>query len=142
MEKGALWRRVVVAKYMTDSMDWISRSVNSPCGVSVWRGIMKRKDWFLSHVQFRSGDGSSIRFWRNSWAGASSLEMDFPEIFAFAMDKEGTVLSHRCGEVGRHSWNLKLRHPLNDWEMAPIYSLLFRIDQVSFNSEGEANHRV
>lgn len=43
-KKGALWRRVVAAKYGTDSMDWNCLPVNSPYGVSVWRGFMKRNE--------------------------------------------------------------------------------------------------
>lgn len=35
VEKGTLWRRVVAAKYGTDTMDWNSYPVTSPYGVCV-----------------------------------------------------------------------------------------------------------
>lgn len=139
VEKVALWRRVVAAKYVTDSMDSNSCPISSPYGVSVWRGILKRMDWFLKQIQFRLGDGSFIRFWKDIWAGFASLKVEFLTLFAFARDKDGSVLSHRSGLADRYAWNLKLRRPLNDWEIAHMTALLHRIDQVSFGMEGESD---
>lgn len=103
---------------------------------------MKRMDWFLKQIQFRPGDGSPIRFWKDLWVGSASLEAEFPTLFALARDKDGSVLSHRSGSEDRSAWNLKLRHLLNDWEIAPMTALLHRIDQVSFGMEGESDYRV
>lgn len=97
-------------------------------------------DWFLKQIQLRPGDGSSIRFWKDIWAGSTSLEADFPALFALARDKDGSVLSHRSGLENKYAWNLKLCRPLNDWVMAPMTVL--RIDQVSFGLEGDADYRV
>lgn len=68
--------------------------------------------------------------------------MDFPAIFSLAIDRDGSIISYRSGEGGSHAWNLKLCCPLNDWEMAPISSLLMHIDWVGFGSEGEVDYHI
>lgn len=39
-------------------------------------------DWVVASVLKKLGDGSSIRFWKDTWFGDCSLEQLFPRLFS------------------------------------------------------------
>jgi hypothetical protein len=61
-ERGALWRRVVDAKYDSLSGGWCSKEVGGSYGVGVWKCIRRGWAGFVTHVRYEVGDGSQFCF--------------------------------------------------------------------------------
>ncbi len=46
-----------------------------------WQGVLKTKAIFRCGMNVQIGDGSSVSFWDDRWAGQSALSSLFPNIF-------------------------------------------------------------
>jgi hypothetical protein len=60
IEREALWRKVVMAKYGTMDGGWMSKVPTRPHGVGLWKSICARWDNFCKLLKFEVGDGSLI----------------------------------------------------------------------------------
>ena len=63
----------------------------SPYGCSVWKGISARWPDFSRDLSFTIGDGKSVYFWKDRWAGSSPLALVFPSLFSKARSKDDSV---------------------------------------------------
>jgi hypothetical protein len=65
MEREALWRLVIEAKYEILGGGWCSKEVMRTYGVGVWKHIRRRWDKFSNFVCFEVGVGSKVSFWHD-----------------------------------------------------------------------------
>lgn len=56
-----------------------------------WRGVLTSAEPLKSHIGFRLGNGSSIRFWEDCWCGEWNLKTRYPELYDIASDRGGCV---------------------------------------------------
>lgn len=95
VESEALWRRIVEEKYGVSDVEWLSKQPTGAYGFSVWKGVMKRKDFFLQNFQFKVNNGVKTRFWGDRWILDDALSNIFPHLYAAARSKFSTV-AHVC----------------------------------------------
>ena len=65
--------------------------MKGPNGVCLWKRIRKGCDTFYHFVNFKVGDDSSIKFWRDPWCGVLPLKDNFPELYGFACNRDASV---------------------------------------------------
>lgn len=63
-ERGALWRRLVAAKYGEEGYGWRSGEPGG-LGCSMWRDIYKGIESFFNHIRFKTNNGESVKFWQD-----------------------------------------------------------------------------
>lgn len=112
-ESEALWRRIVEEKYGTDGLDWLSKQPKGTYGVSVWRGIMQRKEFFLQNFKFKVNNGHKTRFWEDRWLLDDPLCNVFPHLYAASRFKSQSVATVCSGTLSDLFENLKLPRRLS-----------------------------
>uniref|UniRef100_A0A453KGF6 Reverse transcriptase zinc-binding domain-containing protein n=1 Tax=Aegilops tauschii subsp. strangulata TaxID=200361 RepID=A0A453KGF6_AEGTS len=64
-----------------------ARPTDSP----FWKGLMKTKVTFFHHVKFLIGNGTSTRFWEDTWLGETPLALQYPSLYNIVQRKEDYV---------------------------------------------------
>ena len=120
MERDALWRKVIEAKYGDGGSGWCTKMVLGTNGVSVQKSI--RSGWldFSKFLCFDAGDGTRVKFWEAEWCRDCSLKVAFPELYSISRNKEFLVLEVMQFSDGWLHWNILFRCPPQDWEEASI----------------------
>uniref|UniRef100_A0A2N9G874 Reverse transcriptase domain-containing protein n=1 Tax=Fagus sylvatica TaxID=28930 RepID=A0A2N9G874_FAGSY len=91
LERDALWRRVVEAKYGSLWGGWCSKEVKGSYGLCLWKSIRKEWETFSNHLYMQVGDGVRIRFWQDRWRGEEPLRLTFPKLFSIAREKDASI---------------------------------------------------
>lgn len=69
---------------------------------------------------FEVGDGNQVKFWEDVWCGERSLKMEFPDVFALAVDPHARVAADFSIQGGEIVWSPVLRCNLFDWEIPRV----------------------
>lgn len=88
LEKDALWRRAIAAKFGTNRMGWFTGGAMRSHGRSMWKNIDGQKGNFQNCIVWKAGKGNEIRFWLDPWLEWGLLCKQFPQIFSIVPDKE------------------------------------------------------
>ncbi|WMV09233.1 hypothetical protein MTR67_002618 [Solanum verrucosum] len=113
-----LWSRVIKSKYGEED-NWVSKEVNTPYGISLWRTIRRYWPFLKNHSHIRVVNGNKTRFWKDKWIGIRSLIGMFPDLFVVALDQHKTVAEMWT----QQGWDLRFRRMLNDWEIPRLAEL-------------------
>ncbi|KAA3463550.1 Retrovirus-related Pol polyprotein LINE-1 [Gossypium australe] len=124
IEKEALWRKVILAKYESNVQQWRFKATYQKDMSAVWRGIVENaKDaevskWVRSESFFwKIGNGKSTLFWWDIWCGNRPLKVLFPRLFRLAKNKVSTVVdSLNYSGNGSVNWGDWFSRPLLDRE--------------------------
>ena len=124
MEREALWRQVVLAKYGSMKGDWMSSIPNGPYGVGLWKFI--RGGWvkFSKFLKFEVGNGTRIQFWDDVWCCKEPLKDMFPDFYCIACVKEATVTEHIQLRDAAVTWEVNFTRLAQDWELESFSSFL------------------
>jgi hypothetical protein len=79
--EGALWRRVIDAKYNTKNLNILSCHDIQPS--TFWKGVMWASRAVSVGYKWKVGDGRSIKFWEDIWFGNSPLVPNFGTFTSF-----------------------------------------------------------
>ena len=125
-ENQAYWKEVISAKYEGEDY-WMTKTVTTPYGVSVWRSIRYLWHEFKKKYKDQSGKWERTNLWMDVWHEAGRLENLFPDT--------STLVSHQHKSIAGHwspqGWNFIFRGRLNDREI--------QIDADSYNTIGPLN---
>ena len=91
VEREALWRQVICAKYGKEEGGWRSRVVRDNFGVGLWKAIRRGWDVLGDNLVYSVGNSRRVSFWKDKWCGDDPLCTSFPSLFAISLDKEAWV---------------------------------------------------
>ena len=126
VEREALWRQVICAKYGEEEGGWRSCVVRGSFGVGLWKAIRRVWDVIGDNMVYSVGNGRRVRFWKDKWCGDNPLCTSFSSLFAIPLAKEAwveDVWSHSGGGV----WAPRFSRRLNDWEVFDVERFLLRL---------------
>jgi hypothetical protein len=81
-------------------------------------------DSFSSHLTFKVGDGSRVRFWLDAWCGDQPLRDRFPELFRLARMPNASVADHLQISGSSHHWDIAFSRQVQDWELETVTALM------------------
>jgi len=80
MEREALWRLLIKAKYESMRGGWCSKKVMGAYRVGVWKHNSRGWYKFSNFVRFEVGVGSKVSFWHDHWCGDRLLKLFYPAL--------------------------------------------------------------
>lgn len=122
-EKQMLWGKVIEAKY-EDESKWMTKEINTPYGVQLWRAIRGLWEEFKVNTKIKGNNGEKTAFWKDDWHGAGNLSQLFPDIHNLVMHQQSTIAELWSPE----GWNFTFRRQLNDWEVQRAAEFFGTID--------------
>lgn len=90
-ERDSFSRRVIRAKFGTDSNRWYTRTSSRSPSVSLWRKIGIGRDEFQDEIAWEVKARQDVRFWLEEWMEGGVLRQQFPKIYSFACNKKATT---------------------------------------------------
>ena len=114
MEREALWRQVISAKYGEEEGGWRSYVARGSYGVGLWKPIRRGWDVLGDNLVYSVGNGRRVRFWKEmirDFGRTSGVEMIrcvllflpyllYPWIRRLGWQICGAILEGECGLLG------------------------------------------
>lgn len=122
-EKDAFWRKGVASKFGSTNFDRETKAPKGAAGCGVWKGIYKQLNTYKANCILQVGDGTSVLFWEDHWAGAASFSTSFPLVYAIASTKNWTVKNCAARLEQGGAWNLGLDRRLTEQQIAEVCAL-------------------
>ncbi|WMV10595.1 hypothetical protein MTR67_003980 [Solanum verrucosum] len=129
-EPQAYWSKVIKIKYGEEDR-WMTKEVNTPYGVSVWRSIRVLWPFMKKHTNVKVGNGHKSSFWKDNWLRSDSLKHLFPDLAVMAVQPEVSV-SDTWTQQG---WNIHFRRNFNDWEIDSVIEFFRMLEEFKGTSE-------
>ncbi|GJR21605.1 RNA-directed DNA polymerase, eukaryota, reverse transcriptase zinc-binding domain protein [Tanacetum coccineum] len=138
--------------YSSDLWARVIKNIYGPCGGindtpgnhlshSTWGGILssikriKQKGIdLLSYCVRKIGDGTSTRFWEDTWCGDQPLKITFPRIYQLDTDKDCFIINRISLQDLCSSFR---RQPRGGAEMAQFLKLQAKIENVVLSDQGD-----
>ena len=137
MERDALWRQVVAAKYDNSWGGWCAKEVKDSYGVSLWKSIHRGWPLFSNHLFYLVGNGSPVKFWHDRWCGVMPLKEAYPELFSIALDRNVSVANLMSHINGMFHWDVIFTQSVQDWELESIPSFMDLLYSNPMQGKGE-----
>ena len=84
-----MWAQILRNKYLQTKT--LSQVVVRPTDSPFWKGLMKVKQSLFNRTRFVIGNGTSTRFWEDTWLGESPLAIQYPSLYWIAQRREVSV---------------------------------------------------
>lgn len=104
LERVSFWRRVLIAKYVLDDQEWITKIYGESHWVGLWWLISLGSDYFRTRILIKVGDGRKTSLWTDWWCGDVVLKDMFPDLFVLARNKGAALAEYWRG--GLADWLL------------------------------------
>ncbi|KAH1084275.1 hypothetical protein J1N35_024036 [Gossypium stocksii] len=136
VDKKALWRKVILAKYGTKTKLWRYGANDLKEMSTVWRGIVEnsldeRVSRWVGDKDFywKLGNGKTVLFLEDQWCGDGPLNLDFPRLFRLAKFKSSSVLCYSSNNgFSNTNWENLFVRPLLDREKVLLVHLIERVN--------------
>ena len=79
IETEATWPQLLRNKYVHSKT--LSQVIVRPTDSPFWKGLMRVKSLFFNRTWFIVGNGTTTRFWENTWLGDTSLALQYPSLY-------------------------------------------------------------
>jgi hypothetical protein len=118
------WQSLLCNKYLrTKTLTQVSAKPNDS---HFWRCLMHIKDEVLSKGSFIIKDGTSTRFWEDTWLGDKPLKDTYPSVYHIAQDRK-VMISKVMSSV---PLNISFRRSLVDNNLRQWLRLVARVSNV------------
>lgn len=146
-EKGALWRKIICAKYKMNSNLWLpSMDINRHVSV-FWKDIIQIESKkpsvfskFKDNISLSIGDGKSIRFWTDEWVDGKKLSNLFPGIFRVIINTEESIAEVWQRKEEQFNWEFDFRRNLFIWEAEELESMVNLLNCMQINFQQSPDH--
>jgi hypothetical protein len=108
------WQQLIRNKYLGSKT--ITQITKQPGDSQFWRGLMNVKEEFFSFGSFQLQDERLIKFWEDSWLGATTLKEQYRNIYNIVRRKDATlpeILGSRPFNI--FFWRSLVAGNLQDW---------------------------
>uniref|UniRef100_A0A452Z2S4 Reverse transcriptase zinc-binding domain-containing protein n=1 Tax=Aegilops tauschii subsp. strangulata TaxID=200361 RepID=A0A452Z2S4_AEGTS len=85
------WAQILRNKYLQSKT--LSQVTVRPMDSPFWKGLMRVKSVFLNWTKFIVGNGTSTRFWEDTWLGDTPLALQYPSLYSIVQRRDATVES-------------------------------------------------
>ena len=79
IETEATWPQLLRNKYVHSKT--LSQVIMRPTDSPFWKGLMRVKSLFFNRTWLIVGNGTTTRFWENTWLGDTSLALQYPSLY-------------------------------------------------------------
>ena len=79
IETEATWPQLLRNKCVHPKT--LSQVIVRPTDSPFWKGLMRVKSLFFNRTWFIVGNGTTTRFWENTWLGDTSLALQYPSLY-------------------------------------------------------------
>lgn len=88
-ETEGMWIQILRNKYLNSRT--LAQATIRPNDSPFWKGLMRTKINFFQRVKFIVGDGTSTRFWEDTWLGDTPLALQYPMLYNITQRKQDYV---------------------------------------------------
>ena len=112
VETDTTWAQILRNKYLQSKT--LAQVTVRPTDLPFWKGLMKVKSFFFHRTKFIVGNGTSTRFWEDTWLGETPLAIQYPSLYNIAQRRAAYVAT----VLKSTPLNIQFRRTLvgNRWE--------------------------
>ena len=112
VETEATWAQILRNKYLHSKT--LSQVTVRPTDSPFWKGLMRVKSVFFNRTKFVVGNGTSTRFWEDTWLGETPLALQYPSLYNIVQRRDAYVAT----VLQSNPLNIQFRRTLvgNCWE--------------------------
>lgn len=88
-ESKGMWAQILRNKYLHSKT--LAQVTVRPNDSPFWKGLMRVKETFFHRVKFIVRDGTTTRFWEDTWLGNTPLALQYPSLYHTAQCKEDYI---------------------------------------------------
>ena len=89
LEMDATWAQILRNKYLQSKT--LSQVIVRPTDSPFWKGLMRVKVAFFNRTKFVVGNGTSTRFWEDTWLGETPLTIQYPSLYNIVQRRDAYV---------------------------------------------------
>lgn len=78
-ETDGMWAQILRNKYLQTKT--LAQVTVRPNDSPFWKGLMRTKDTFFRRAKFVVGNGTTTRFWEDTWLGEMPLALQYPSLY-------------------------------------------------------------
>lgn len=133
-----MWAKIVHEKYGDPNSIWKTKVPKDSYGVSIWRHINSVADMLFGFIQFKIGNGNSIRLWEDKRCSGGILAFLCPNLYAITTVKNIKIVqAFSVNEAGTSCWDLGLsnRRRLYDVEIQELTILFPILDTIQIKPD-------
>ena len=129
-DKGGMWKEILDSKY--GGWRSLREGVNIGRTSLWWKDLMEvwwSEGWgrnFEDAFKWKIGNGDSVLFWEDCWAGNGVVKRVYPRLFSLSSYKDAKVVELGKWINGSWEWQLTWRRSLFEWEK-PLVSIFSRV---------------
>src|SRR4051812_45699062 len=90
-ESEGMWAQLHRNKYLHSKT--LAHVIVRPNDSPFCKGLMRVKETFFHRLKFIVGDGTTTRFWEDTWLGDTPLALEYPSLYHIAQRKEDYVVA-------------------------------------------------
>ncbi|CAM8878686.1 unnamed protein product [Rhodiola kirilowii] len=143
--RDGLWRRMILEKYSIKECQNLEevkvheRKVSKPWKdiLGVVKGSSEVGLAFREGLNFKLGNGNTLRFWDDIWLGDRPLKVSYKKLWSLATNKKAKVKEMGIWAEGNWMWQVKFRRSLYQWEEVKKDELLRTLCHVQLKNEEE-----
>lgn len=133
-----MWRNAIVSKHNSTNFDRETKKPKPPNNCGIWKGIYSLLNSFNLCAKLKVGNGSTIRFWEDSWVGDQAFCSRYPSLYAITSAKNWTVMKCATTISNGGAWNLGLDRRLSQNHITEVSSLLSVIEEITLDTSEDS----
>uniref|UniRef100_A0A453LXQ8 Reverse transcriptase zinc-binding domain-containing protein n=1 Tax=Aegilops tauschii subsp. strangulata TaxID=200361 RepID=A0A453LXQ8_AEGTS len=127
-----MWAQILRNKYLHSKT--LAQITVRPNDSPFWKGLMRVKATFFHRVKFIVGDGTTTRFWEDTWLGDTPLALQYPSLYHIVQRKEDYVAT----VMQTVSLNIQFRRSLVGDRWTSWLHLVRRLMEVHLSDQGDS----